>query len=194
MIRRRERMMVKRPFFNNKDENEFYGQHKWKEICCDPHDLNNYAAPEQNLDISKDNAIIREARQKARHELFKRLLGLVDELFTEHQKKVFFLMRKGKTYQEIGAILHENYSSPRSAYTSIAYAIKGIKSKKHGKHHGGIERKLKKLCLRDSMCQQILKDLKALEKDNVDIAITYLKQFDDWYITYDEARDRDPIY
>lgn len=186
--------MVKRPHFNSSDENEFYGQFKWKEICCDPHDLNNYAGTEQNLHKSEENAILREARRKARHELFKSLLQLVENYFTEHQKKVFFLMRKGKTYQEIGAILHENYSSPRSAYTSIAYAIKGIKSKRHGKHHGGIERKLKKMCARDQGSQQILADLRALEQDNVEIAINYLKQFDDWYISYDEARDKDSIY
>jgi len=102
-------------------------------------------------------------------------------------------MRMGKTYQEIATILGENYSSDRSGYTSIAYAIKGIKSKRHGKHHGGIERKLKKLCTRDERCIQILRDLKTLEQDSVSIAINYLKQFDDWYIKYDETRDRDPL-
>ena len=100
-------------------------------------------------------------------------------------------MRKGKTYQEIATILHDNYSSDRSGYTSIAYAIKGIKSKKHGKNHGGIERKLRKLCLRDQRCRDILGDLRALENDDVTIAINYLKQFDNWYISYDETRDRD---
>lgn len=185
--------MVKTPFFDAADENEFYGQFKWKEICCDPRDLNNYVAPEQNLARSEENAIIREARLKARHQLFERLLELVIGQFTEHQKRVFELMRMGKTYQEIATILGENYSSDRSGYTSIAYAIKGIKSKKHGKHHGGIERKLKKLCTKDERCLQILRDLKALEADNVDIAINYLKQFDDWYIKYDEMRDKDAL-
>lgn len=183
--------MVKTPHFDPHDENEFYGQFKWKEICCDPRDLNNRVGPEQNRTKSEHSAILREARGRARHQLFERLLELATTHFTEHQKKVFYLMRKGKTYQEIGTILGEQYSSDRSAYTSIAYAIKGIKSKTHGKHHGGIERKLKKLCMRDATCQQILRDLKNLEKDDVDIAITYLKRFDDWYITYDETRDKD---
>lgn len=183
--------MVKKPFFDTGDENEFYGQFKWREICCDPRDLNNFQAPDQNLQHAEENAIVREARVKARHALFQRLLELVDSRFTEHQKRVFFLMRKGKTYQEIATILQQNYSSARSGYTSIAYAIKGIKSKTHGKHHGGIERKLRKLCLRDERCQKILRDLRELEKDDVDIAIAYLKQFDDWFINYDQTRDRD---
>jgi hypothetical protein len=183
---------VKTPHFDPNDENEFYGQFKWKEICCDPRDLNNYVGPEQNPHRAEQIAIIKEAREKARHTLIQRLLELVEDFFTTHQKKVFFLMRKGKTYQEIATILGEQYSSERSGYTSIAYAIKGIKSKVHGKHHGGIERKLRKLCLRDSMCRQILHDLKALEKDDIDIAINYLKKFDDWYIEFDDQRDKDP--
>lgn len=186
--------MVKSPHFDPGDENEFYGQFKWKEICCDPRDLNNYVGPEQNPHKAEENAIIHEAREKARHHLFQRLLALTSQYFTEHQKRVLFLMRKGKTYQEIATILGQQYSSDRSGYTSIAYAIKGIKSKRHGKHHGGIERKLQKLCFRDSMCQQILKDLKLLERDDVDIAIAYLKKFDDWFIRYDETRDRDIPY
>ena len=101
-------------------------------------------------------------------------------------------MRKGKTYQEIATILGERYSSDRSGYTSIAYAIKGIKSKMHGKHHGGIERKLRKICIRDAICRQVILDLKKLERDDVDIAIDYLKNFDDWYVDFDDKRDKDP--
>jgi len=186
--------MVKSPHFDPGDENEFYGQHKWREICCDPRDLNNRVGADQNLYRAEENAIIGEAREKARHQLFQRLLALTGQYFTDHQKKVLFLMRKGKTYQEIATVLGQQYSSDRSGYTSIAYAIKGIKSRRHGKHHGGIERKLQKLCLRDSICQQVLKDLKSLERDDVDIAITYLKNFDDWFIGYDENRDRDAPY
>lgn len=183
--------MVKTPHFDPSDENEFYGQFKWREICCDPRDLNKYVGPEQNIAVAEQNAIIKEAREKARHQLFQRLLQLIEDFFTFHQKKVFFLMRKGKTYQEIATILGDNYSSERSGYTSIAYAIKGIKSKRHGKHHGGIERKLRKLCMRDPECKRILSDLKDLERDDVSIAIAYLKKFDDWYIRYDDVRDRD---
>jgi len=183
---------VKAPHFDPNDENEFYGQFKWKEICCDPRDLNNYVGPEQNILRAEQMAIIKEARQRARDQLFQRILHLVDVFFTVHQKRVFFLMRKGKTYQEIATILGEQYSSDRSGYTSIAYAIKGIKSKRHGKHHGGIERKLKKICLRDVVCRQILTDLRRLEKDDVDIAIDYLKKFDGWFITFDNIRDKDP--
>lgn len=185
--------MVKKPFFDNNDENEVYGQWKWKEICCDPRDLNNFMAPDQNLEHAEQTSIIRQAKLKARHELFQRLLQLVDVHFTEHQKRVFFLMRKDKTYQEIATILQQNYSSARSGYTSVAYAIKGIKSKSHGKHHGGIERKLRKVCMRDERSQKILKDLRSLERDDVDIAIAYLKNFDDWYIKYDEKRDKDVL-
>lgn len=182
--------MVKQPVFSG-DENEVYGQWKWKEICYDPRDLNSFVAPDSNIAHAEEAAIIKEARDRARSQLFDRLLELSEENFTEHQKRVFFLMRQNKTYQEIAAILADNYSSPRSGYTSIAYAIKGIKSKTHGKHHGGIERKLQKLCKRDSQCQGILGDLKMLEKEDVDVAIGYLKRFDQWYVEYDQTRDKD---
>lgn len=182
--------MVKEPFFCS-DENEVYGQWKWKEICYDPHDLNGFVGPDSNLAHAEQSAIIKEARDRARRQLFERLLQLADMHFTEHQKRVFFLMRKNKTYQEIAAILGCNYSSARSGYTSIAYAIKGIKSKEHHKHHGGIERKLQKLCRRDSVCKQILIDLKTLEREDVDVAVSYLKRFDNWFVNYDESRDRD---
>lgn len=184
--------MVKEPFFSN-DENEVYGQFKWKEVLCDPRDLNNFVAPDVNLQNAERASIIKQARDKARHELFTRLLELATENFTEHQKSVFTLMREGNTYQQIASELSENYSSARSGYTSIAYAIKGIKSKIHGKHHGGIERKLQKLCLRDVQCKQILQDLKTLERDDVDIAINYLKQFDEWFVEYDKVRDKDSL-
>lgn len=184
--------MVKEPFFSS-DENEVYGQWKWKEICYDPHDLNGFVAPDSNVVHCEQAAIIKEARDRARQELFDRLLELAEENFTEHQKQVFYLMRKNKTYQEIAAILQENYSSARSGYTSIAYAIKGIRSKMHNKHHGGIERKLQKLCSRDKKCREILVDLKMLEQESVDVAIGYLKRFDQWYVEYDEIRDKDVL-
>ena len=183
---------MKTPHFDPSDENEFYGQFKWKEISCDPRDLNNYVGSEQNILRSEQMAIIKEARERARHQLFQRLLHLVDNFFTIHQRHVFTLMRKGKTYQEIATILGERYSSDRSGYTSIAYAIKGIKSKVHGKHHGGIERKLRKICIRDAICRQVILDLRKLEKDDVDIAIDYLKNFDDWFVEFDDKRDKDP--
>ena len=181
--------MVKQPFFDPNHDEDYYGQFKWKEINLDPRDLDTFEAPDKSH--SEEDSIIHEARSHARKLLFIRLLELAEDGFTDHQKRVFGLMRRGNTYQQIADMLGENYSSERSGYTSIAYAIKGIKSKQHGKHHGGIERKLRKLCLRDLECQKILKDLKRLEKNDVEIALSYLKEFDEWYAEYDERRDKD---
>lgn len=183
--------MVKEPYFDPNNDSDYYGQFKWKEINVDPRDLDGFEAPDQSN--TEEESILNVARNQARRLLFDRLLELVEVFFTGHQKKVFFLMRQGKTYQEIAAVLGEQYSSARSGYTSIAYAIKGIKSKTHNKHHGGIERKLRKLCLRDSACRSILQDLKKLERDDVGIALEYLKRFDEWYEKYDLNRDRDAL-
>lgn len=181
--------MVKQPFFDPNNDEDYYGQFKWKEINLDPRDLDNFEAPDKSN--SEEDSIIGEARSHARMLLFKRLLKLAEAGFTDHQKKVFSFMREGNTYQQMANLLGDNYSSERSGYTSIAYAIKGIKSKQHGKHHGGIERKLRKLCSRDPECQKILKDLKRLEQNDVSIALNYLKEFDEWYAEYDERRDKD---
>jgi hypothetical protein len=183
--------MVKKPHFDATDENDVYGQHKWREIPCDPRDFNNFEAPDYQH--SEQDCLLKEARTHARQLLFERLLQLVDFSFTQHQKNVFILMRQGKTYQQIALSLHNNYSSLRSGYTSVAYAIKGIKSRMHHKHHGGIERKLQKLCMRDKYCQDILQSLKKLETDDISVAIDYLKKFDEWFVKYDTVRDKDEV-
>lgn len=181
--------MVKQPFFDPNHDEDYYGQFKWKEINLDPRDLDTFEAPDKTN--SEEESVLYEARSQARKLLLARLLELASASFTKHQKKVFDLMRKGNTYQQIADLLGENYSSERSGYTSIAYAIKGIKSKEHGKHHGGIERKLRKLCLRDIECQKILRDLKKLETDDINVAVEYLKDYDEWYVQYDENRNKE---
>lgn len=179
--------MVKQPFFDPNNDEDYYGQFKWKEINLDPRDLDTFEAPDKTN--SEEDSILTQARDQARRLLLDRLLELANQKFTEHQKRVFELMRDGNTYQQIADILAENYSSDRSGYTSIAYAIKGIKSKRHGKHHGGIERKLRKICLKDKQCQEILKQLQTLQTDDVSVAVEYLKKFDEWYESYHNDED-----
>ncbi len=161
------------------DENSFYGQHLWKEILVDPNDLVGYV--DSDATESEDQAIILEAKRYARHLLIDRVSKLAAKELTPHQLTVFELWMQNKTYQEIGEILKKNYSCSYSAYTAISHTIMGIKSKKHNTYHGGIKKKLKKLCSKDLKCQQILGSIYNLRQDDVVVSLKFLAIDDPWW-------------
>lgn len=76
-----------------------------------------------------------------------------------------------KTYNDIAEILNINY-------TGVSHAIKGIKSQKHGKYHGGLEKKLRKICMKDLTCQEYLQCIKELRNNDPHKALEYLRQYD----------------
>jgi hypothetical protein len=148
-----------------------------------------YASKRSTADPQKQEqeVVLRVARDLAVELLFKRILELIEIYGTKHQKEVFLLWigdpTNKRTYQNIGQILGANYSCRYSAYTAISHAIKGIKSKKHNKHHGGIENKLRKKCAKDEVCQELLEDM-ALISTDFQAAIEFLSKHDPWYKNY----------
>ena len=161
----------------------------WRERSVEPHMLTLYTSTRRFSDPREEEkeTILRVARDLAVKLLFKRILELIEIHGTRHQKEVFLLWvgdpKNKRTYQDIGQILGANYSCPYSAYTAISHAIKGIKSRKHDKHHGGIENKLKKRCAKDLICQELLEDMARISH-SLNAAIDFLSKHDPWYRNY----------
>jgi hypothetical protein len=143
-------------------------QHIWKEILIQPELFS--PATEAIEATEGEVSVIKEAKLLIHQLLFDRVIELTSSHFTGHQKVVLALiLMPDRTYNEVADILGINY-------TGISHAIKGIKSNKHGKFHGGYEKKLKKICSKDDTCQiyvsciQILRNNDALEALKILIA------------------------
>ena len=153
-------------------EPELNKQYVYKEILCDPSDLDCMSFCTEDTDH-----VIEEALVVARQLLYKRILEIADTFMTIHQKQVFVLMLKERTYHEIATILSDNYSSAYSGYTAISHAIKGQLNKGRGNYHGGLEKKLRKLCNKDTYCIDLLQWIKQMMYDT-DVALEFLYKFD----------------
>lgn len=115
---------------------------------------------------------MKEAKQLIGQMLFDKVVELANQHFTDHQKKVMALTQMSdKTYNDIAEILNINY-------TGVSHAIKGIKSQKHGKYHGGFEKKLRKVCSKDDDCQKYLACIYELRNNDPKKALEYLRLYD----------------
>lgn len=137
-------------------------QYLYKEIPLPPAELDRLAG----ATILTDAEI--EAREEAaeyfkelQNRLIARIFEIIEEHMTEHQKKIIALMLKNKTYNNMAFLLSINY-------TAVAHAIKGIKTRKHDKYHGGLERKLQKICIKDSECLEILKEISLIRQGDIE--------------------------
>ena len=145
-------------------------QHIWKEILIQPELFSSPVELEDHTE--QEMSIIKEAKILVQQLLFDRVVELTTNHFTDHQKVVLALiLMPDRTYNEVAEILGINY-------TGISHAIKGIKSNRHGKFHGGYEKKLRKICNRDSNCQKYLECIKELRKNDPDQALLILTQYD----------------
>jgi len=125
----------------------------------------------------QEASILREAKIVMNQYLYDRVIEMAYESFTPHQKKVLALTQMpDKTYNDIAEILSINY-------TGVSHAIKGIKSQRHGKYHGGFEKKLRKTCLKDDLCQEYISCIYELRNNDPHYALVILKDYDedsDW--------------
>lgn len=154
-----------------KKKKSAHDQHIWKEILIQPE----LFAPIVDIpDATNDEmAVIKEAKMIMQQLLFDRMQELATSNFTDHQKIVLALQQHpDRTYNEIAEKLGINY-------TGVSHAIKGIKSNKHGKFHGGYEKKLRKICMKDEECQIYLKHIQELRNNNPEYALTLLIEYDD---------------
>jgi len=134
-------------------------QYLFKEIPFSSTDL------EKIVSVPANDMEFDEVEEKRKEYLFvelknilvSRVFELIEHNMTEHQKKVIALMMKDLTYNTMATLLCVNY-------TAIANAIKGIKTKKHGKYHGGIERKLQKICYKDHICVGVLEKMNKIRQ------------------------------
>jgi predicted DNA-binding protein YlxM (UPF0122 family) len=146
-------------------------QHIWKEISIQPE----LFSPVIEIEEATENeiAIIKEAKILIQQLLFDRVVELTSNHFTDHQKIVLALiLMPDRTYNEVADVLGINY-------TAISHAIKGIKSSKHGKFHGGYEKKLRKMCSKDEACQKYINCIQTLRNNDPQDAIQMLIEFDD---------------
>lgn len=162
-------MSTKKPIKKKKSSSS--DQHIWKEILVQPE----LFAPVIELeDISENEiSIIKEAKLLIQQLLFDRVVELTSNHFTDHQKVVLALiLMPDRTYNEVADILSINY-------TAISHAIKGIKSNKHGKFHGGYEKKLRKICSKDVDCQEYIRCVQLLRNNSAHDALDILILHDD---------------
>lgn len=146
-------------------------QHFWREVPIEP-EL--FAHVEEYPNLTEEEAsVLKEAKLLIQQLLFDRVVDLASNHFTEHQKVVLALIQTpDRTYSEIADILGINY-------TGVSHAIKGIKSKNHGKFHGGYEKKLRKICQKDEECIEYIKCILELRNNNPKYALEVLKTHDD---------------
>lgn len=146
-------------------------QHIWKELLIQP-EL--FATPIELPDHSEQEAaIIKEAKLLIQQLLFDRVIEITSSHFTPHQKTVLALiLMPDRTYNEVADILGINY-------TGISHAIKGIKSNKHGKFHGGYEKKLRKMCSKDEQCVEYVEHIRLLRNNDPKHALEVLIEYDE---------------
>jgi predicted DNA-binding protein YlxM (UPF0122 family) len=145
-------------------------QHSWKEVIVQPELLSETVEMEDLTE--KELAVIKEAKLLVGQLLFDRVIELTSSNFTDHQKLVLALiLMPDRTYSEVAEILGINY-------TGISHAIKGIKSNKHGKFHGGYEKKLKKICSKDEACVEYLQCIRILRENEPHAALAILIKYD----------------
>jgi len=146
-------------------------QHIWKEVIVQAEFLTEVVDSE-DLN-SKEIAVLKEAKILVSQLLFDRVVELTSSNFTEHQKVVLALiLMPDRTYSEVAEILSINY-------TGISHAIKGIKSHKHGKYHGGYEKKLRKICTKDESCVEYIECVRILRENDPEEALRILIKYDD---------------
>lgn len=158
----------------------------WRERSVDPSTFAFITSvPFELTHETEEYTIIRSAQTMIWSLLRKRMDEIAEIFLTSHQKRVYDLwIKKGHTYQEIGAILSDlnGYSCEYSAYTAISHCIKGIRSNKHGgKYHGGIENRLRKRCEKDEIFQELLDEWQSLQKDQLKTSLDFLQKHDKWY-------------
>lgn len=156
-------------------------QHIWKEISVNPEIFGTKHA--YSLEISKEEAqALQEAKDILITLLCDRVFELAEEHFTDHQRTVLAIgQMPNKTYNDIARALSINY-------TAVSHAIKGQRSPKHQKHHGGLEKKLKKICAKDDCCVIYLEFLYKLRTDDPTLALEVIKEYDedpDYWKTFD---------
>jgi len=146
-------------------------QHIWKEVLIQPElftpVIEIEGATEQEL------AVLKEIKLLIQQRLFDRVIEIAFSNFTQHQVVVLALILfPDRTYNEVANMLNINY-------TAISHAIKGIKSNKHGKFHGGYEKKLRKICMKDEECLIYINLIYKLRDNNPQYALELLKEYDD---------------
>lgn len=146
-------------------------QHVWKEVIVQAEFLTEVVDMEDLND--KEIAVVKEAKILVSQLLFDRVVELTSANFTEHQKVVLALiLMPDRTYNEVAEILGINY-------TGISHAIKGIKSNKHGKFHGGYEKKLRKICTKDKDCVEYIACIRILRENEPEEALKILIKYDE---------------
>lgn len=161
-------------------------QHIWKEILIQPE----LFAPVVEIPDATDNEItvIKEAKSLVQQLLFDRMIEIALSKFTPHQLVVLALISyPDRTYNEVADILGINY-------TGVSHAIKGIKSSKHGKFHGGYEKKLRKYCMNDEECKEYLSYVKELRENNPQYALELLIDLDDEDESWKELKENPKLW
>ena len=132
-------------------------QYKIVEVSFDQVNLNNFPN-ERGIGNILQEQEIGEKIQELRQALLKVIYEIVfGESLTEHQRTVLLLRLEGKTQNDIAEHLGITQSAVHKAlHGNIDY-------KNNKKRHGGVYKKIKKICMKDERVVEIL-NLIELEK------------------------------
>jgi len=102
-----------------------------------------------------------EFREALRRRLLARVYEIVETTLTERQKTVVLhYYIENKTYKKAAEAMGVTYTAVANALMGMTPAGKRAGEKYKGKKHGGLLKKLRKICFKDDKCLQILDLLK----------------------------------
>lgn len=145
--------MPKKITINETIENSGEITHNLIEITVDPNFLNNFAN-EDGINNYFNSAIDTEEFQKLKTRLIEEVLKIINSHLTKIQKNVLCLTYfEGKTQQEISSII-------RRHQTSVHKTLQGNIDYINNKRYGGAIKKIQKICKKNKIIQEILKEMK----------------------------------
>jgi len=108
------------------------------------------------MDDENELAICKDAEYLLKDLLMARVLELAEISLSKHQRQVFDLIYlKDSSYANAAFILDCNP-------TGVSHAILGIKQKNRNFYHGGLIKKMQKVCKLDNRCQILISELEKL--------------------------------
>lgn len=136
-------------------------QYKIVEVQFDQLHLNNFSEDRGIGNVLREQEIS-EKIQKLREELLDCIYEIIfGENLTDHQRTVLLLRLEGKTQNDIAEHLGITQSAVHKAlHGNIDY-------KNNKKRYGGVFKKIKKICLKDTRVQELLRLIKE-EKSRVE--------------------------
>lgn len=134
-------------------------QYKILEIPCD-HDWLSWASNGNSLASALDPFTYDEAVLELEDQLTQEVMRVCEQSLTPSQHKILMLTLDGYTQMEIAKMLGINQSS-------VCKTLNGNQDYRDKKRYGGIQKKLKKLCLSEPKIISLLNEISELKNERL---------------------------